>query len=338
MTANRIDVHQHVVPPFWAAALDDNGGDPSGWYMPKWSPEAAIAYMDQEQIAAGVLSLTSPSVVGWHQAERRTMTRRVNEYTAGLVSKRPSRFGNFATVSLPDIDGALLEIGYALDTLKADGVVLLTNYEGRYLGDPIYEPIWNELNRRCAVVFIHPAKPPSLVPIQGMPSPIIDYPFDTTRTAVHLALSGVLDRYKAVRIILSHAGGYLPYTAYRFSELTSKTWPGAPNPEAILAKFKCFYFDTALSSSPAELPSLKAFVPINQILYGSDFPYAPAPVCAAFNKWLDTDESLSHADQVAINHGNATVLFPRFADEVGSASQIHMRESGSAVMSSHVPG
>ena len=107
---NRIDVHQHVVPPFWAEALADHGGDPSGWNSPAWTPESAIAFMDSQQIETGVLSLTAPSVQGWSGSKKRDMARRVNEYTAGLVSKRPDRFGNFATLPLTDIEGSIIEI------------------------------------------------------------------------------------------------------------------------------------------------------------------------------------------------------------------------------------
>lgn len=134
--ANRIDVHQHVVPPFWVSALAAHGGDPSGWYSPSWTPGSAIAFMDSQQIATGVLSLTAPGVMGWMGPERRDMARRVNEYTAGLVASQPSRFGNFATLPLPDVDGALIELKYALGALAADGIVLLSNYDGHYLGDP----------------------------------------------------------------------------------------------------------------------------------------------------------------------------------------------------------
>src|SRR5260370_20524860 len=125
---HRIDVHQHVVPPFWAKALPTHGGDPSGMVIPQWSPESAIDFMDSQEIATGILSLTAPSVVRWDKRERRDMARRVNEYTADLVAKQPDRFGNFATLPLPDVDGALRELEYALDTLGADGLSLLANY------------------------------------------------------------------------------------------------------------------------------------------------------------------------------------------------------------------
>ncbi|MEV6537141.1 amidohydrolase family protein [Streptomyces sp. NPDC051639] len=107
--AARIDVHTHVVPPFWAEELPSHGGDPSGWSTPAWSPEAHLAFMNDQQVATSVLSLTAPSVVAWEGQERRDMARRVNEYVAELVSRYPGRFGNFATVPLPDVEGAVAE-------------------------------------------------------------------------------------------------------------------------------------------------------------------------------------------------------------------------------------
>jgi 6-methylsalicylate decarboxylase len=164
---HRIDVHQHVVPPFWAKALPDHGGDPSGprsgdpshTVLPQWSPEHAIDVMDSQEIATGILSLTAPGIVGWHENQRRETARRINDYTADLVAKRPDRFGNFATVPLLDIDGALSELAYALDTLRAAGVFLLSNYGDKHLGDAGFEPLWAELDLRQAVVLVHPALP-----------------------------------------------------------------------------------------------------------------------------------------------------------------------------------
>jgi predicted TIM-barrel fold metal-dependent hydrolase len=307
-TKNRIDVHQHVVPPFWAAALPSHGGDPSGWSSPQWTPDSAIAFMDAHEIDKGVLSLTAPGVTGWTGDSRRDVARRVNEYTAGLVSKRPTRFGNFATLPLPDVDGAILELGHAFDTLRADGVVLLSNYEGHYLGDPLFDPLWAELDRAAAVMFIHPAKP-ALPVIKELPGPMVDYPFDTTRTAVHLAIHGVLERYPRVRIILAHAGGFLPYAAHRFAKLAAAVRPEGPSPESLLATFKQFYFDTALSSGSEALHSLRSFAGAGHILYGSDFPYAPAAVGAAFTSMLDGNDTLSVQEKAAINQGNAQRVF-----------------------------
>lgn len=163
-TADRIDVHTHVVPPFWGAALPDHGGDPSGWVLPEWSPEAHLELMDANQIATSILSLTAPSVVGWPGQERRELARRVNEYVAELGGKHPGRFGNFATLPLPDVEGAIAEAEYALDQLNADGIVVLTNYEGAYLGDPLFAPLWEVLNGRSAVVFISSTTTPRCPP------------------------------------------------------------------------------------------------------------------------------------------------------------------------------
>ena len=311
-TAHRIDVHQHVVPPFWAHALPTHGGDPSGTVIPQWSPDSAIDFMDSQQVATGILSLTAPSVIGWDKSERRRMARRVNEYTADLVTKRPDRFGNFATLPLPDAEGALWELEHALDTLRADGVILLANYAGKYLGEAAFEPIWSELHRRHAVVFVHPGQPP-LPTAAGVPGPLVDYPFDTTRAAVQLVLNGIVDRYPGARIILAHAGGFLPYASHRFAELARVFRRAAAKPADILAAFQRFYFDTALSSGPAALPSLKAFAGSGHMVFGSDFPYAPAGIGASFTAKLDAGNGLTADEHRAINHGNACTLFPRLA-------------------------
>ncbi|HGO6078947.1 2-hydroxy-1-naphthoic acid nonoxidative decarboxylase [Burkholderia cenocepacia] len=308
---NRIDVHQHVVPPFWADALPAHGGDPSGWGSPTWSPESAIAFMDSLEIQTGVLSLTAPGVQGWNGQAKRDMAHQVNEYVAGLVAQWPTRFGNFATLPLPDVDGTLAEIGHAFDTLQADGVVLLSNYGGTYLGDPAFESVWAELDHRRAVVFIHPAKP-AIDAVPGMPGPLLDYPFDTTRTTVQLVLNGVIARHPNVRIILSHAGGFLPYTAYRFAELAPGVRNDVPNRDGLLDLLRTFYFDTALSA-PSALPSLTAFAQPDRMLYGSDFPYAPPAVSTSFTHAQDAYAALGADRHAAINHANALPLFPRLA-------------------------
>ena len=320
-TNHRIDVHQHVLPPFWAQGLPAHGGDPSGArsgapgssVLPQWSPETAINLMDSQEIATGILSLTAPGIIGWKKGEQREMARRINEYTADLVAKRPDRFGSFATLPLPDVDGSLSELAYAIDALQTDGVILLGNYAEKYLGDAAFEPLWAELDRRQAVVFVHPALP--LPPLAGVAGPLVDYPFDTTRTAVQLVLNGIVDRYAGARIILAHAGGFVPYASHRFAELARIFRPDAAKPADILASFRSFYFDTALSSSPAALPSLKAFAENRHILFGTDFPFAPAEIVASFTTQLDAYEGLTPDEHRMISHGNAWTLFPRLALE-----------------------
>lgn len=308
--AERIDVHTHVVPPFWGAALADHGGDPSGWNLPSWSPQEALRFMDANGIHKSVLSLTAPGVVGWNVADRGEMARRVNEYVAELAGDPADRFGSFATLPLPDVDSAVCEARYALDELHAQGVILLSNYDGTYLGDPGLDPLWSVLNERAAVVFVHPAHP--LLPnLPGVPGPVVDYPFDTTRTAVDMVVHGVTDRYPNVRIILSHAGGFVPYAVMRFAQLLPALHPEGPTVDGLLSAFRTFYWDTALSSGPYALPSLLAFAGPDKVLFGSDYPYAPEPVATAFTTLLDRDSGLS-ADQLrAVNHDNANQLFRR---------------------------
>jgi predicted TIM-barrel fold metal-dependent hydrolase len=311
----RIDVHQHLMPPFYARAMEANGGDPSDSPMPEWSPELAIDYMDSHEIGTGILSLSSPSVVGWSGKERCEMARRVNEYTADLVANRPDRFGNFATVPLPDVEGALAEIAYAFDTLQADGVLLLANYLGKYLGDRLFDPIWAELSRRKAVVLIHPGVTPgqpAFPPADGIPSPLLDFLLHTARSAVQLVFNGVIDGYPSARIILSHAGGFMPYAALRVAGGVPHFRPELADPAKTLARLKHFYFDTALSSGSA-IPALKDFAAKDHIVFGSDFPYAPPDVAAYFIAALDANEHLDPAERTAINSGNALALFPRLA-------------------------
>jgi aminocarboxymuconate-semialdehyde decarboxylase len=309
---HRIDVHSHVVPPFWAEQLESYGRDQSGTVVTGWwSPQRAIALMDSQHIATSVLSLTAPSVVGWPDDRRPDMARRVNEYTADLVTERPDRFGMFATLPLPDVDATLGAIEYAFDTLSADGVTMLSNIRGRYAGEPYLEPVWAELDRRHAVVFLHPAQP-QLPLASGEAAPLIDYPFDTTRAAVQMVLNGVTTRYPNLKVILVHAGGFLPYVAYRVAELNRVFDPHSLAPREILDQCRRFHVDTALSSSPAALPTLTAFVPQDRILFGSDNPYAPPEATSLFARHLD-EAPFTAEQSAAINRGNALALLPRLA-------------------------
>jgi predicted TIM-barrel fold metal-dependent hydrolase len=307
LSAARIDVHTHLVPPFWAKDLPDHGGDPSGWDAPEWSPEKLLAFMDEEEIAVSMLSLTAPGIEGWQGADRIEMARRVNDYGAGLVRDHPDRFGYLATLSLPDVDAGLAEIRRSYDDLGVDGICLHSNFEHIYLGDDRFLPIWEELDRRSATVFVHPTTPEAKV-LPGIPGPIEDYPADTTRTALHLVVAGHMSRFRRVRIILSHGGGFLPYAASRFAELTSSLNPDR-SATSLLDEMGRFYFDTALVA-PSGLPSLLAFGNPGHILFGTDYPYASTPVSKTFTRGLDDAEGLSAEKLSEINIG-ARALFER---------------------------
>jgi 6-methylsalicylate decarboxylase len=304
----RFDVHQHLIPPAYRRLLDDAGLNAGGWPLPEWSPAAAIASMDRRGTATAILSLSAPGVHFGDDAQARRVAREVNEYHAELVKDRPDRFGQFAAVPLPDVDGSLNEITYCLDELAADGVVLLSNAGGRYLGDEAYAPLWAELDSRAATVFIHPTSPP-LPMLAGMPGPLLDFPYDTTRTALHMTVNGVMSDHPNIKVILSHAGGFLPYAAYRF--VAAAQFNPGTTPTSIMADLRKFYFDTALSASPTCLPSLLAFAAPERILYGSDFPFAPDDAGMTFDSALDGYPHFAPGQLDDINRRNAAQLFPR---------------------------
>lgn len=306
--SRRIDVHQHLIPGAYREVMERHGATAGGWPTPAWDAESAIAMMDRRSIATGVLSVSSPGTHFGDDAEARAVARSVNEYGAELVKDRPDRFGVFASLPLPDVDGALAEAAYALDELHADGVVLMSNAQGRYLGDKEFAPLWQELDARGAVVFIHPTGS-ALPMLDGMPSPVVDFPFDTTRTALHMTLNGVMGRHTRMKVILSHAGGFLPYAAWRFT-LGAQINPGT-TPEGILADLRRFYFDTALSASPSALPSLLSFAAPGHVLYGSDWPFAAEEHGRVFDSMLDGYDGYAPEQLDAINRGSAEVLFPR---------------------------
>lgn len=308
----RIDVHQHIVPPVWAEHLAARGLDSGGWAIPAWSSQSAIAMMDQQGIAVGVLSVTAPGVHLGDDEAARDLARAVNEYGAEVVKDHPDRFGHFASIPLPDVDAAVAEAVHSLDTLGADGVVLMSNARGKYLGDADFEPLWAELDRRSANVFVHPAQPPMTL-LPGTPAPLADYVFDTTRSALNLVLNGVMSRYPNVRVILSHGGGFLPYAAYRFSGLTSTVVDRDRTAEDVLRDLKRFYFDTALSASPSALPALLAFAEPGHVLYGSDWPFAPQDAGTYYNNFLEGYPDYAPGQAEAIDRGNAETLFPRLA-------------------------
>lgn len=313
MTRDRIDVHQHIVPPAYAAWLAGRGlRDAGGREIPAWSAEAAIELMDAHEIRTGILSVSTPGVHLEPSLRRdpiaRAKAREVNEYAARVATNHPERFGFFATLTLPDVDGALEELAYAFDTLGASGVVLLASTHGEYLGAADHEPLFAELARRNAVVFVHPGEIQG-PRVDGIPPFAADFLLDTTRAAFRLVANGVVRRHPAIRFILSHAGGFVPYASHRLAvAITAET---QRPPFEILDDLASFYFDTALSGSPAALPSLLAFAKPGHVLFGSDWPYAPAIAVSYFTSQLDAHD-LGGAPQ-AIDRGNAEPLFPRFA-------------------------
>jgi 6-methylsalicylate decarboxylase len=301
----RIDTHAHIVPPAYRAWLIEKGLDAGGLPIPAWSVEAALENMDANAIETAILSVSTPGVEPGQLQEARAMAREVNEFAAKVVADRPGRFGFFATLTLPDIDGAITEAAYALDTLHADGVVLHAHAHSTYLGDPKFDPLMDELNERKAVIFVHPSE---LVgnSVAGIPAFVADFLLDSVRAAINLSRTGTMDRCPDIKVLLSHAGGFLPYAAERIAPFASPKG----SPKDGLQLLQRFYLDTAVASSRFSLPSLLAFAQPGHITYGSDFPYAPAAAGRRYTSELDAFQS---ADHPAINRGNAEALFPRLA-------------------------
>lgn len=314
----RIDVHHHILPPDFVSALDGLGinwtGGPT---VPQWSHAAALETMERNGIDAAVASVSPGIYWGGDTRFAVSLARRCNEFLADLVRDDPTHFGGFATMPLPDVDASLRELEYSYDTLGLDGVVLFTSQGDRYLGDPSYEPFFEELERRKAIVFIHPnTLPPGAdVPRLDIPYGVAEFTFDTTRCVANLLYSGTLERYPSIRYIVSHAGGTVPYLAWRIAG--ASYLPGlrdrAPKRDG-MSLLQGLYYDTALSATDVVFAALREFVPTSQILFGSDTPYISDELVALEVAGTDGSPVLTDEARGAINRDNALHLFPKFAE------------------------
>ncbi len=310
-----IDVHAHYLPPVYYEALRDarvtklDGGIP----IPRWNAEDSLGMMDRCHTATQILSLSSPSVqfVRGNAAVR--LARAVNEAGAAYVKAHPARFGLFATLPLEDVGASLAEIGFAFDHLGADGIVLMTNAHGIYLGSEALAPIFDELNRRGAVVFLHPTSPACFEALSlGRPAPMIEFPFDTTRAAVNLVFSGTTRRCPEIKFILPHAGGTLPFLIQRIIRSSRNAAAGMNATEA-LVEMQRFYCDTAGAANAHAIPALRRLIPVTQILFGGDFPFTPEPTVGDYVAFLRSTDLLTDGERVTVARDNALKLFPRLA-------------------------
>jgi 6-methylsalicylate decarboxylase len=313
-TVRRIDIHQHFVSPSFYATLNAKNATAPIPGLAAWkgySPATAVETLDRVGVATAMLSITAPGVWFGDVQEARTLAREMNEYAAAkLVADYKGRFGLFAVLPLPDVEGSLKEIEYAFDTLKADGVGLLTSYGTAWLGDPSFAPVLAELNRRKAVVYTHPTDAAccqNLIP--RVANQMLEYPMDTTRTIASLIVSETANRCPDIRFIFSHAGGTLIGVAGRLlgAEMNADNLAKPPAANSRLHHLRRFYYDTAGSANPVNMQALKTLVGTSQIVFGTDAPFVDgAPQVQGLQRAGFSAEELR-----GIERNNALTLVPR---------------------------
>jgi 6-methylsalicylate decarboxylase len=313
----KIDTHHHIVPPFYFEEAEQDGELTGGLTPPPWSADRALEFMDRLGIDAAITSISTPGVHLGDDAKARSLARRCNEFAASLTAEYPTRFGGFAILPLPDVDGALAELEHSLDVLKLDGVCLMSNAGGRYLGDPAFGELFAELQARGAVVFVHPtASPDPAAHAMGLTDNLIDYPLDTTRTVAQLHYSGTFARTPNVKYIFSHAGGAIPYLAGRFAIVDEMGIMGEEL-EPASESFRRIYFDTALAWTDPVLHTLATIAGAEQVLFGTDFPYIRPDLAERATKHLASTDELGPRERYLVLGGNATELFPRLGPAIG---------------------
>jgi predicted TIM-barrel fold metal-dependent hydrolase len=310
----RIDAHQHVTPEVYRKALESIGLKGSGersW--PESSPSTLISAMDRNGLAAAVVSVASPGAYFGDIAFTRKLVRAVNDDLAGVVADHPGRFAAVGLVSLPDVDAALRDLEYALDTLKLDGILLLTHTADRYLGHPEDEAIYAELDRREAVVVVHPKRPTTTGWAQfSFPDGYSELAFETYRAVANLYWTGTFARFPNIRWVMPHAGGVTPFLTFRLSGMDDIAAVRERSPEGVTTMLKRLYYDIAQATHPAPLAALMQVADPTHILFGTDFPFARnvgviEQSIAAVESFEGFDPDLRRK----VERDNALALFPR---------------------------
>jgi aminocarboxymuconate-semialdehyde decarboxylase len=310
-----VDLHQHVIPDFYWKASNEDGNAAGGITPPRWSRDGAIAYLDEARIDVAVPSISTPGVHFGDDAAARTLARRVNEYLADLKHDRSDRFGGFAALPLPDIEGSLEQIACAFDVLDLDGVSIMTNADGSYLGDSRFDPIFAELQRRAAVVFVHPtASPDPIAHTLGLPDSLLDYPADTSRAIAKLHYSNTFARTPDIKYVFAHAGGTIPYLASRFAIVDEmNVIPGAPQRGSFADALPSLYWDTASAFSDPVLHILRSVTGLGNVVFGTDYPYPRDAISIAGLHQLQNTTELDDGERLRVLSGSAARLIPRLA-------------------------
>ena len=309
MANRRIDVHHHVSPPSFIPAITRAGFDYPAFRT--WTVEQSLADMDKGGVATSIISLPHPVKV-WEgdRAAGRGLAREWNEFSTKLAQDHPGRFGLFASLPVLDIEGSLREIEYALDTLKADGISLMTNIGDKWLGDPHYDPIFAELDRRKAVLYTHPIAPNCCANVlPGVNDSVIEFATDTSRAIARLLFGGAAAKFPNIKFIFSHSGGTMPFLVERYetapiidTRLADKV------PAGVRHYLTRFHYDIAQAAHGGALAALTRLVAASQILFGTDFPFRTAADHAA----MLAEFGFPADDLRAIESGNAQRLMPRW--------------------------
>jgi predicted TIM-barrel fold metal-dependent hydrolase len=304
-------MHHHIIPPSFRATLGDRMGRQTlQGPPPAWSPQISLDQMDRNGIEAAITSFGPPGFWFGDIEETKKICRDCNEYSANLRRDHPTRFGMFAVLPFPDVDASLKEIEFAFDVLKADGIELMTNCANEYPGDAKFAPVFDELNRRKAVVYFHPIPAKYGTPIlDNFPPATLEFPFDTTRAVMSLLFGGTLGRCHGVRFLFSHAGGTVPFLAERLARLTAREDFKKAVPNGVIPELSRLYFDTALSTNKLSFSCLQLLVEPDHILFGSDFPQAPEATTVSSIRGLN-ELGLSPAELRGILRDNSAKLFP----------------------------
>jgi predicted TIM-barrel fold metal-dependent hydrolase len=322
----RTDIHAHYLPAPYKAAIKQAGltSFDGGIPIPEWSVEAHLAMMEKQGIATSILSISSPGLDFLDEAVLPPLARDINEAGSQICRDHPGKFGLFATLPLPDIAASLAEIDYAYDILAVDGVAVESNCKGRYLADPALTPVLESLDRRNAVLYVHPTSPQCFEQVGlGLPAPLIEFPFDTTRTVVDLIFNGTLKRFPNIRVVLSHGGGALPILLSRIAMVAEAPFvhPRPKNGGAeVIEEVQRLYFDLALSASPLNIQALLEITSASHLLFGSDYPFAPPPAIAGNTARYEAElAKMSPEHRRMIEYDNAADLFPRLKKFLGTS-------------------
>jgi predicted TIM-barrel fold metal-dependent hydrolase len=310
-----VDLHHHVIPEFYWEASNEDGNVAGGINPPRWSLDGAIAYLDEARIDVAVASISTPGVHLGDDAAARRLAGRVNEYLADIKRDRPDRFGGFAALPLPDIEGSLQQLEYALDVLELDGVSIFTNAGGSYLGDSRFDPIFAELQRRAAVVFVHPiASPDPIAHTLGLPDTLLDYPVDTSRAIAKLHYSNTFVRTPDVKYVFVHAGGTIPFVAPRFAIVDEMdVIPGAQERGAFADALPRLHWDTASAFSDPVLHMLRSVTGVENVVFGTDYPYPHDAISIGGLHQLQDTAELDDGERRGVLGESAARLIPRLA-------------------------